>query len=455
MLTKRLNFFILCIVFSCSCIQNKKIKSRTTGMLILNNSFSKKYSQFVPESMVFIEGGTFVMGISPGGINQDWGNMQHRVTVSSFFMDETEVSNIIYRNYINWLKIVYAERPERIEEAMPNQLVWREKMAYNDPYVRNYFLHPAYSNYPVVGVSWKQATEYCKWRTDRINEKLLIKAGILNNVSEQKDISNFKTETYLNNIYLGNRRNKEVDKTHSISKAVIEDGILSTNFRLPTEAEWEYAALGLIGNIDNQGFLSNQKIFPWNGSSLRNDLSNKKGDFRANFVRGSGDLMGVAGNLNDNADISAPVYSYEPNDYGLYCMSGNVNEWTLDVYRDVSPANYTEFRSFRGNVHISYLKDSIRYLVNRFGELILDSTNCADYRDYLDGDSISLVEYELFNEVNMNHDELRVYKGGSWMDRSYWLHPGTRRFLNEESSLSDLGFRCIVDKLGSPNLDPK
>ena len=77
----------------------------------------------------------------------------------------------------------------------------------------------------------------------------------------------------------------------------------------------------------------------------------------ANYVRGNGDMMGVAGALNDNADITAPVTSYWPNDFGLYCMAGNVNEWVLDVYREVSFQDVDEFRPYRGNVFKTKQRD--------------------------------------------------------------------------------------------------
>ena len=202
----------------------------------------------------------------------------------------------------------------------------------------------------------------------------------------------------------------------------------------------------------------------------------------ANFVRGRGDMMGTAGRLNDNADITAPVKSYWPNDYGLYCMAGNVNEWVLDVYRPLSFEDVQEFRPFRGNVFEELVrdeegnvaaKDSLGHL--RWKEV--DPNNAAgrtnytkaNYINYLDGDKMSSTSFNQEDaddkpgsgrmysrdaddpfKASLVGDDVRVYKGGSWRDRAYWLSPGTRRFLKETQSADDLGFRCAMTRVGSP-----
>ena len=192
---------------------------------------------------------------------------------------------------------------------------------------------------------------------------------------------------------------------------------------------------------------------------------------RANFVRGRGDMMGMAGALNDNADISSPVFSYEPNDYGLYCMSGNVNEWVADVYRSQSMEDVEEFNPFRGNVITEYRRDANGQLMrNQYGELIKDTIPGMDYRNFKDGDLNSqVVEGDNWNAAekkgsegmyiqdnrpgyftSLITDEVRVYKGGSWRDRPYWLVPGTRRYLDQKHAKNDLGFRCAMTRVGSP-----
>jgi formylglycine-generating enzyme required for sulfatase activity len=191
----------------------------------------------------------------------------------------------------------------------------------------------------------------------------------------------------------------------------------------------------------------------------------------ANYTRGRGDLMGMAGSLNDNADITAPVTSYEPNDYGLYCMAGNVNEWVYDVYRPLSSNDVAEFQPFRGNTFTKYRTDADGKLIrDEFGQLIKDTI--ADYRNFNDGDYKSqVIEGEDWNAVkdrnntstmyvqsdkegqfsSLISDVSRIYKGGSWKDRPYWLSPGTRRYKLETGSASDLGFRCAMTRVGSPD----
>ena len=135
----------------------------------------------------------------------------------------------------------------------------------------------------------------------------------------------------------------------SVRNVRMEDGILLPRYRLPTEAEWEFAAYGLIGNTIDERVVE-RRIYPWNGHWVRNPEDDWQGDMLANFMRGRGDYMGVAGHLNDNADVTAPIYSYWPNDYGLYNMSGNVSEWVFDVYRPLTSEDVSDFRPFRGNV---------------------------------------------------------------------------------------------------------
>jgi sulfatase modifying factor 1 len=201
----------------------------------------------------------------------------------------------------------------------------------------------------------------------------------------------------------------------------------------------------------------------------------------ANFRRGRGDMMGVAGQLNDNAEITAPVYSYWPNDYGLYNMAGNVSEWVMDVYRPMTAEDADDFRPFRGNVFKTLERDEEGYIAEKdsLGRLKYREVNAeddnldnrrnykkADVINYQDGDLQSTLDFENlgqfqdnggkdgamydFSETSLISDRSRVYKGGSWDDRAYWMTPGTRRYLEEDQSTNKIGFRCAMIRVGSP-----
>ncbi len=577
--------------------------------------------------LLLVEGGTFTMGRAEQDVMHDWDNRAQRVTVSSFYMDQTEVTN------------------------------------FNEKYVDYYLRHPAYRDYPVVGVSWLQANDYCKWRTDRVNEYILIREGIFKFNTDQRNENTYNTDAYYAGQYdeeslVKNIENLDPDGVDSKGRLGrrqirMEDGILLPRYRLPTEAEWEFAAAGLIGNLEEGSEnISDRRLYPWNGHWVRQDEAQFTGQIRANFVRGRGDYMGVAGNLNDGADVTAPVESYWPNDYGLYHMAGNVSEWVLDVYRPLTSEDYDEFRPFRGNVfktkllnnegsieqrnqqvqydihgmkeylneyerirfqrisanghdpsskefatlndtviprglaaniesrnqvkqghapdpfYVSHGKtkdsielklladinavvdqaliyqnekhyieasaliqdrlfdeiftdsfregpdgeeyafESISILRDGFREFIIDTPGKLKYRnvteeenigrlnyrrddyiDYLDGDIESSIYYandERKNDINqatrdpnlimyqsmheeydldggqvkpgdrtswpttLISDKSHVYKGGSWKDRAYWLAPSQRRFLDEDQSTDAIGFRCAMDRVGSP-----
>lgn len=450
--------------------------SRTTGWAYNaeetgNITNISGYEQENGPGLVFVQGGTFTMGRVEQDVMYRNDNFPRRVTVASFYMDETEVSNQDYREFTHWLARVYPGDIAKVKAVTPDSSVWRSKLAYNEPYVQNYYRHPAYSDYPVVGVTWEQAEAYCAWRTDRVNEQILVDKGIMTHDNTQSGQNVYTTSTYLTGLYDGSTGDEQVENADGTTRRVKwEDGILMPSYRLPTEAEWEYAAYGLIGNTDGE-LLTDRKMYPWNGSYLREDSKKEKGTMKANFVRGRGDMMGMAGALNDNADISAPIFAYEPNDYGLYCMSGNVNEWVSDVYRPMSMNDVEEFNPYRGNVITEYRRDGGGQLIrNEYGELIKDTIAGMDYRNIDDGDANSqIVEGGNWNEIQNNStnnmyiqderpgmfsslitDEVRVYKGGSWQDRPYWLVPGTRRYLEQDKAQKDLGFRCAMTRVGSP-----
>jgi gliding motility-associated lipoprotein GldJ len=433
--------------------------------------------------LVLIEGGTFAMGRTEQDVLYEWDNIPRRVTVSSFYMDQTEVRNLDYCEYLYWIRRVFGvDYPEVFLKSVPDTLVWRERLAYNEPYVEYYLRHPAYRDYPVVGVNWVQASDYCAWRTDRVNEYILIREGILKMDPNQQNEENFNTDAYFAGQYEGMVKNDLYDMNPNGSgtrKVRMEDGILLPRYRLPTEAEWEFAALGLIGNTLYERVIE-RRIYPWNGHMSRNDRMSNLGDFVANYVRGRGDYMGVAGNLNDAADITAPVYSYWPNDYGLYNMAGNVAEWVMDVYRPLSFEDNNEFRPFRGNIFTTQVRDADGIVEDKdslgrikLREVNVDQDNLAqrrnyrqsDNRNYIDGDYTSTINQaadwlaqddiegaEMYDyaTTSMINDEAMVYKGGSWRDRQYWISPGSRRFLDKKQSTAYIGFRCAMTRVGSP-----
>ncbi|MBI9066483.1 MAG: gliding motility lipoprotein GldJ [Salinivirgaceae bacterium] len=472
-----------------SCLGGGSGNSSTTGWDYNNPDFGgfeyygDFYEQETGPGLVFVEGGSFTMGRVEQDVVYDWNNIPRTVTVSSFYMDETEVRNIDYREYLYWISRVFIDYPEVYRKALPDSLVWRRKLAYNEPLVEYYFRHPAYAEYPVVGVNWLQANDFCAWRTDRVNELFLIEKGILLPDPNQQGDQNFNTQAYLAHQYEGavGQELEDLDPNKDYRKVRMEDGILLPKYRLPSEAEWEYAALALVGtSVDERVY--ERRIYPWNGDGLRNPNQADRGKIMANNIRARGDMMGVAGALNDDADITAPVKSYWPNDYGLYNMAGNVNEWVLDVYRPLTSQDVDEFRPFRGNVFKTLVKDEEGNIAEKdsLGRLkyreiteeeAIDRRNYqkSDNINYQDGDFASSLDYSnedasrgrgsnrMYNTgkerndrfmTSLVSDHARVYKGGSWRDRTYWLGAGTRRYLDEDLSKDDLGFRCAMTRVG-------
>ncbi len=338
--------------------------------------------------MVYIEGGRFVMGSFEEDLMGTRDNLERTVTVASFYMDQTEVANIHWLEYL--FDIKQDSTTEFYRSALPDTLVWRRELAFNDPYEDHYLRYPGFRYFPVVGVSWVQANDYCKWRTAVVNEKLAEESGLESSVPEGGRIP-------------------------------LETGVVLPDFRLPTEAEWEYAAKAMIGTQYLDENHTNQRIYPWDGHATRNPYGKQMGYFLANFKRGRGDYAGIAGKLNDGAMITDYIYEYPPNDFGLYNMAGNVNEWVLDVYRPLSFQDFNDLNPIRRDGTID-------------PEENYDSEKFPRYQ----GEYNSLIT-----------NELRVFKGGSWADVAYWLSPGTRRYLEQDSSTATIGFRCAMIRAGT------
>ncbi|MDA7803505.1 SUMF1/EgtB/PvdO family nonheme iron enzyme [Crocinitomix sp.] len=393
---KGMKLFVV-LLAGLSIVACQRERSNTTGWEYNrpeNGGFQKVpyFDQETGPGLILVEGGTFTMGRSEQDVTYEWNNIPRRVTVSSFYIDQFEVTNFNWLEYLYWIKRTYEEYPMIYKNALPDTLCWRSPLAYNEPYVEYYLRHPSYQNYPVVGVSWAQANDFCKWRTDRVNEYILIREGILQMNPDQAG-EPFTTDAYLAGQYdpEGTQFLRDLNpgtgwskKKKDLGQRIVrmEDGILLPRYRLPTEAEWEFAYYGLIGSMTNPedgGVIENRRTYPWTGHWVRQDDREFQGDIRANFVRGRGDYMGVAGNLNDAADVTAPVDSYWPNDYGLYHMAGNVSEWVLDVYRPLSHEDFDEFRPFRGNVFKTKVLGNDGVIDEKTMQVIYDPHGIKEY----------------------------------------------------------------------------
>jgi sulfatase modifying factor 1 len=461
---------LVAVLLLTACSKNK---SETTGWKYNNSKWggferAKFTEQETGPGLVFIEGGSFIMGQHEQDLTYDHNNVKRTISVPSFYMDETEVSNFHYLEYLYWLLRVHVTNPQIYIGALPDTLVWRNKLSYNEPHVLYYLRHPAYRDYPVVGVSWLQAVEYTKWRTDRVNEMILVREGLVNlDVKKSVDDNNFNTEAYLLGLYTPNIK-KQLKDYHPDGKkrdVRMEDGILLPDYRLPTEAEWEYAAYGYMSPDMNEN-IDVRRVYPWDGLTLRrSDYEKFRGKMYANYQRRSGDVAGIAGRLNDAGFFTQPVgggQDYIPNDFGLFHMAGNVSEWVMDVYRPLSWEDNNDISSFRGNVYKTKVTDADGLIGEK------DSLGRVPYREVTEAENVKRRNYQRANNIGykdeLSYEDLeqkyeysvtslidnraRVYKGGSWRDRAYFLHPGTRRFLDEELSTATIGFRCVMDRVG-------
>jgi formylglycine-generating enzyme required for sulfatase activity len=270
--------------------------------------------------------------------------------------------------------------------------------------------------------------------------------------------------------------------------------------------------LGLIGNTQFEN-IDDGKIYPWNGLGVRSSKRATRGLILANFKRGLGDNAGVGGDLNDKALITAPVRAYSPNDFGLYNMAGNVNEWVQDTYRQTSFEEFNDFNPFRGNEFSNKrLADASKglYAKDKYGRPIKDPSvgnKKQKYADYLaqqaaananpnqpntatSGAAVAAttqpangqqapatpatldplagrpfkadargasdtVNTTLYGTTTLVNDHSKVYKGGSWNDLAFWLNPATRRFMDEDASSAEVGFRCAMTLVGEAEVHPE
>jgi formylglycine-generating enzyme len=539
------------MIFSCN--KSTTNKSSLTG-LSFNDPKNGNYvkgnagnDQKPPLGMVAVEGGSFTMGQVQDDVMFDWNTTPKKLHVRSFFMDEAEVTNSEYFLYVQYTKDVFPPSEENYKNiypsVLPDTLVWRKSLGNTDILSENYFRHPAYADYPVVGVSWLQANEYCKWRTNVVNLKTLIDKGYIKNIFEIDSISNFfDTDVFLaddsrlfegdTTVYKRGVPSRVVRKrgeprpergAFQGRKITQADGVLTQRFRLPTEAEWEFAAKA---NVENREYnnIRGRKKYAWDGKYTRAKEKRYKGDQLANFKQGNGEYSGLSGWSSDGSDIPNKIKSYPPNAFGLYDMSGNVAEWVADVYRPIIDNEANDFNYFRGNIFTKKMIDAngnlvyaadgngakvdydtlpngkiipkqlpgtIKYTpitkddaVMRRNFSIADNSNIGDgdmnssrlfdanedestftssmynspksptrVRDSITGKDILVNDAK--KRTTLISDNTRVYKGGSWSDREYWLDPAQRRYLPEYMATNYIGFRCVSDKLGPMSTSKK
>lgn len=356
----------------------------------------KYQEQETGPGLVFIPGATMHLGNSEQDIGYDMDARPRQVTVSSFYMDECEVSNLDWKQFLYGLKDSIPAEDDKFKFYIPDTMVWYRELAFNDPYTKTYFQHPAYNLYPVVGITWLQAQDYCKWRTTIVNGKLA----------------------------------QDNPPTVTDPDAARYQRVVYPEYRLPIESEWEYAARGGLYN----------ELYPWEGHTTRRP---KRGEWRANFYHGRGDYAGwyseaadwTPRNTDDVYTIPTDAKWGEPNNYGLYNMSGNVAEWVQDTYRILTYEDADDLNPHRRNDRVD---GDNRYITS--GE-------------YFTAKAENLTNVSRANSATLIGEKTKVYRGGSWKDIAYYMTCGARRHEQDTARSATIGFRCAMTRVGSSRVN--
>jgi sulfatase modifying factor 1 len=384
---KSLLLLIACAASSLLCAQNLPVMQHIEGgTRVMGGGYQYAIKDYY---MVLLGGDTDYAGMNQDAIVigeiPSENNPKRQVTIASFYMSETEVTNAQYRMFLmdsllnpqekaaleSGLKKAKKETAEAqlalwkplfakaaATGLLPDTACWQRDFAfsYNGPLTKNYLWHNAFDGYPVVGVTWDQAQAYCSWLSGYVNAERI-------------------------------RQGKPMQPA----------------YRLPTEAEWEYAAKPKLAATEN---ISTNHQYPWAGWSV----TNARGEFRLNIKTDHGNYSG------DGYEYTAPAKSFEANDHGLYNMAGNVSEWCTDVFRFSTPEKFKSEDPAGG----------LRQFRNPGNQVQL-----LDAAATLDG------------------KEQRVVKGGSWADYKYAALAGSRTGLGQNQSGSRVGFRVAMIKVGN------